>query len=107
VAYTISPLYRGLTVQFKTYVKTSSTHPTCGYYVSLLIHLSYIQMSGMILGGYLEAEKRMWAYQHHIRHQRRIARDTEIWRRYEADYEEKGTPGVGAESNVHRKGPGA
>lgn len=61
-------------------------------------------MSGMILGGYLEAEKRLWAYQHHVRHQRRIMRDTEIWRRYEEDFEERGTPGVGAESSVHRKG---
>ncbi|KAH7074599.1 hypothetical protein BKA63DRAFT_316633 [Paraphoma chrysanthemicola] len=85
VAYTLSPLYRGLTVQFKT----------------------YIQMSGMIVGGYLEAERRMYMYQYNIRHQRRIARDTEVWRRYEEDYEERGTPGVGAESNVHRKGPGA
>jgi hypothetical protein len=60
-------------------------------------------MSGMILGGYLEAESRMWAYQHHIRHQRRIARDTEVWRRYEEDFEARGTPGVGAESQVSRK----
>jgi hypothetical protein len=60
-------------------------------------------MSGMILGGYLEAERRMWSYQHQVRHQRRIARDTEIWRRYEEDFEERGTPGVGGESNVHRK----
>jgi len=63
----------------------------------------YIQMSGMIVGGYLEAERRMWAYQYHMRHQRRIARDTEVWRRFEEDYEERGTPGVGAESHVHRK----
>jgi hypothetical protein len=69
----------------------------------MLISHRYIQMSGMILGGYLGAEKRMWAYQGQMRHQRRIARDTEVWRRYEEDYEERGTPGVGAESNVHRK----
>jgi hypothetical protein len=58
-------------------------------------------MSGMILGGYLEADKRMINYQHRIRHHKRLARDMEVWRRYEDTYEEKGTPGVGAESSVH------
>jgi len=61
----------------------------------------YIQMSGMILGGYLEADKRMINYQHAVRHHKRVARDMEIWRRYEDSYEERGTPGVGAESDVH------
>ncbi|CAO2649659.1 Nn.00g070440.m01.CDS01 [Neocucurbitaria sp. VM-36] len=79
VAYAFSPLYRGLTIQFKT----------------------YIQMSGMIVGGYLEAERRMGMYQQHIRNQKRLARDMEVWRRYEDVYEEKGTPGVGSESGVH------
>ncbi|KAI4945809.1 hypothetical protein J4E91_007723 [Alternaria rosae] len=79
VAYAFSPVYKGLTVQFKT----------------------YIQMSGMILGGYLEADKRMINYQHRVRHHKRVARDMEIWRRYEDSYEERGTPGVGAESDVH------
>ncbi|RAR14299.1 Der1-like protein [Stemphylium lycopersici] len=79
VAYTLSPVYRGLTIQFKT----------------------YIQMSGMILGGMLEADKRMVNYQHRVRHHKRLARDMEIWRRYEDSYEERGTPGVGAESDVH------
>jgi hypothetical protein len=58
-------------------------------------------MSGMILGGYLEADKRMINYQHRVRHHKRVARDMEIWRRYEDSYEERGTPGVGAESDVH------
>jgi len=58
-------------------------------------------MSGMILGGYLEADKRMINYQHAVRHHKRVARDMEIWRRYEDSYEERGTPGVGAESDVH------
>ncbi|KAH7357477.1 hypothetical protein BKA66DRAFT_473348 [Pyrenochaeta sp. MPI-SDFR-AT-0127] len=79
VAYAFSPLYRGLTVQFKT----------------------YIQMSGMILGGYLEADRRMVMYSHRIRNQKRLARDMEVWRRYEDSYEERGTPGVGSESGVH------
>jgi len=40
-------------------------------------------------------------YQHAVRHHKRVARDMEIWRRYEDSYEERGTPGVGAESDVH------
>jgi hypothetical protein len=62
-------------------------------------------MSGMILGGMIGADKRMIAFEHRIRHQKRIARDVEVWRRYEQDYEEKGTPGVGAESRVKRNEP--
>jgi len=51
VGYTMSPVYRGLTLQFKT----------------------YLQMSGMIAGGMLEADSRLLAYEKHIRRQRRIA----------------------------------
>ncbi|KAF2652339.1 hypothetical protein K491DRAFT_695658 [Lophiostoma macrostomum CBS 122681] len=82
-AYAISPVYRGLTVQFKV----------------------YIQMSGMILGSMIEADKRMIAYEHQVRHQKRMARDMEAWRRYEEDYERRGTPGVGAESKVKGREP--
>jgi hypothetical protein len=32
-------------------------------------------MSGMILGGMLEADKRMISYQHRVRYQKRLARD--------------------------------
>ncbi|KAF2446123.1 hypothetical protein P171DRAFT_471737 [Karstenula rhodostoma CBS 690.94] len=85
VAYAFSPIYRGLTIQFKV----------------------YIQMSGMILGSMIEADKRMIAYEHHVRHQKRLRRDMEVWRRYEEDFEARGTPGVGAESNVKGKGSGA
>jgi len=57
-------------------------------------------MSGMILGGMLGADERIIAYEHRIRHQKRIARDIEVWRQYEEEYERKGTPGVGSEGNV-------
>ncbi|KAF2490655.1 hypothetical protein BU16DRAFT_596954 [Lophium mytilinum] len=79
-AYTFSPVYRGLTVQFKV----------------------YIQMAFMIVGSAVEGDKRMLAYEHRLRHQRRQARDLELWRRYEAGFEERGTPGVGGEGGVHR-----
>ena len=66
----------------------------------LLTPRSYIQMSGMILGGMIGADKRMVAYEHRARHQRRLARDMEVWRRYEEEFEKRGTPGVGGEGNV-------
>jgi hypothetical protein len=62
-------------------------------------------MSGMILGSMIEADKRMIAYEHQVRHQKRMARDMEVWRRYEEDYVRRGTPGVGAESKVKGKEP--
>jgi hypothetical protein len=71
---------------------------------NILMPPSYIQMSGMILGSMIEADKRMVAYEHHVRHQRRVRRDMEVWRRYEEEFEARGTPGVGAESNVKGKG---
>lgn len=57
-------------------------------------------MSGMILGGMIEADRRIMAYEHRMRHYKRMARDMELWRRYEEDFEEKGTPGVGGEGKV-------
>ena len=62
-------------------------------------------MSGMILGGMLEADSRIRAYEHMIRHQKRLARDMEVWRRYEEDFEGKGTPGVGGEGKVKGRDP--
>lgn len=63
-------------------------------------------MSGMILGGMLEADKRTVAYQHAMRHERRRQREVELWRRYEEEFEVAGTPGVGSESGVGVTGKG-
>ncbi|KAI2643236.1 hypothetical protein GGS21DRAFT_495401 [Xylaria nigripes] len=57
LGYAMSPVYRGLTVQFKVYV----------------------QMSGMILGGMIEAESSMHRFEQHMRMQRMIARDRAMW----------------------------
>ena len=59
----------------------------------------------MIVGSMVEADKRMVAYEHHVRHQKRMARDMALWRRYEEDFETKGTPGVGGEGRVKGKEP--
>ncbi|KAI1113743.1 hypothetical protein F5Y14DRAFT_451755 [Nemania sp. NC0429] len=63
LGYAVSPVYRGLTVQFKV----------------------YLQMSGMILGGMIEGDARMRRYEHHVRTQRMIARDRAMWRDLEED----------------------
>ncbi|KAI5924163.1 hypothetical protein F4810DRAFT_709879 [Camillea tinctor] len=57
IGYATSPVYRGLTIQFKV----------------------YIQMSGMILGSMIEADYRMRQYEHQVRIQRRLARDRAMW----------------------------
>ncbi|XXH00143.1 Origin recognition complex subunit 2 [Hypoxylon texense] len=63
VGFVLSPLYRGLTVQFKV----------------------YLQMSGMIVGSMIEADYRMRQYEQRVRMQRRIARDRAVWDDYEKE----------------------
>jgi hypothetical protein len=62
-------------------------------------------MSGMILGGMIEADHRIRTYELMVRRQKQLARDMEVWRRYEEEFELKGTPGVGGEGNVKGNGP--
>ncbi|KAI1640562.1 hypothetical protein F4809DRAFT_396257 [Biscogniauxia mediterranea] len=57
IGYVLSPVYRGLTIQFKV----------------------YLQMSGMIVGSMIEADHRMRQYEQRVRIQRRIARDRAVW----------------------------
>ncbi|KAI0907451.1 hypothetical protein F4823DRAFT_552067 [Ustulina deusta] len=58
LGYVMSPIYRGLTIQFKV----------------------YLQMSGMILGGMIEADSSMRRYEQQVRMQRMIARDRAMWK---------------------------
>jgi len=81
-AYLYSPIYRGLTIQFKV----------------------FIQMSGMTLGSMVEADRRLRQHEAFVRHNNRLKRDAAVWRAYEADFEKRGTPGVGSESDVHGVG---
>ncbi|MCJ1292981.1 hypothetical protein MMC34_004534 [Xylographa carneopallida] len=67
VGLAISPLYRGLTVQFRLFV----------------------QMSGMTLGGMVEADRRLREYEALVRRRRRVERDEAVWRRYETLLEEE------------------
>ncbi|KAI8947033.1 hypothetical protein F4801DRAFT_562304 [Xylaria longipes] len=58
LGYAMSPIYRGLTIQFKV----------------------YIQMSGMILGGMIEADASMRRYEQRMRMNRMIARNEAMWK---------------------------
>lgn len=64
--YYFSPVYRGLTVQFKI----------------------YLQMIGMTFGSMVEADHRLRVYEAQMRLQRRIARDRAKWKEFEEGYEE-------------------
>ena len=57
-------------------------------------------MSAMIFGGMIEADARMVRYQQAVRQHKKLQTDMAVWRAYENEYEEHGTPGVAAESNV-------
>ncbi|MCJ1363257.1 hypothetical protein MMC16_002364 [Acarospora aff. strigata] len=64
--YLLSPIYRGLTVQFKV----------------------FLQMSGMTIGSMIEADRRLRVYEATVRRNKKLARDAAVWERYEALYEE-------------------
>ncbi|KAI0150159.1 hypothetical protein GGR57DRAFT_199106 [Xylariaceae sp. FL1272] len=66
LGYAMSPVYRGLTLQFKV----------------------YLQMSGMILGGMIEADSRMRQYEQFIRTQRRLAQNRAMWKSLELEDDE-------------------
>lgn len=53
-------------------------------------------MSGMTAGAIIDADRRLIAHEKLMRNRKKVARDAEVWRRYEEDYqlllEEQGTP---------------
>ncbi|KJZ74216.1 hypothetical protein HIM_06447 [Hirsutella minnesotensis 3608] len=67
IGYAWSPIYRATTIQFKV----------------------YIQMSGMVLGGMIDADWRLRQYEYQMRVQRRLLRDQAKWDRYEQEFSEK------------------
>ncbi|KYK58707.1 hypothetical protein DCS_05724 [Drechmeria coniospora] len=67
IGYVWSPIYKGTTVQFKV----------------------YLQMSGMVLGGMIEADWRLRQYEVQMRMQRRWMREKAKWDRYEEELSDK------------------
>lgn len=46
-------------------------------------------MSGMAFGAMIEADQRLRQHEVFMRTRKRIARDAEVWRRYEEDYQDQ------------------
>jgi len=46
-------------------------------------------MSGMTTGSMIEADRRLRAHEVMVRRQRVVARDAQVWKRYESDFLEK------------------
>ena len=55
-------------------------------------------MSGMTGGSMIEADRRLRAHEVVVRQQKKVARDAEVWKRYEDEYERRGVPGIGSDS---------
>ncbi|PMD28412.1 hypothetical protein NA56DRAFT_640062 [Hyaloscypha hepaticicola] len=68
--YAMSPIYRGLTIQFKV----------------------FLQMSGMIMGSCLEADHRIRQYEAKLRMEKRMIRDRAVWEQYEQEFEQTPVP---------------
>jgi hypothetical protein len=85
LGYKFSPLYRGLTIQFKVYVQTTLIWP-CSLVSVLRLQNSYIQMSGMVFGSMIEADYRLREYEARVRLQKRLQRDRAMWAKFEEQY---------------------
>ncbi|KAI9747539.1 MAG: hypothetical protein M1835_002056 [Candelina submexicana] len=101
--FAFSPIYRGLTVQFKVSASSlPSCQPTHPVYFDHSLQRSYkelmkrfietisfLQMSGMTIGSMIGADRRLREYEGTVRREKRMARDARVWDRYEREYEAK------------------
>jgi hypothetical protein len=95
--YALSPIYRGLTIQFKVYVRylkfSASTDTFIGSFKCQVIAPSQrglelqTNLEGMIMGACLEADHRIREYEAKVRMQKRIMRDRAVWEKYEQEFE--------------------
>lgn len=77
-----SPVYRGTTIQFKVYATRRINKETR----ELLTSHRFLQMSGMVVGGMIEADHRLRLYEYQMRMQRRVQREQAKWQRYENEF---------------------
>jgi hypothetical protein len=56
-------------------------------------------MSGMAFGAMIEADQRLRQHEVIMRTRKRIARDAEVWRRYEEDYQDQESAEAGSKSS--------
>lgn len=81
VGYKVSPIYRGTTIQFKVYVIPNQLP-----YVLNSNPSRYLQMSGMVLGGMIEADWRLRQFEQQVRMQRRVQRERDRWDQIEEEF---------------------
>jgi len=48
----------------------------------------FLQMAPMILGGFIEADMRLRAHEDVVRRRNRLQQQSELWRRYEQEFED-------------------
>nr|POE76225.1 hypothetical protein CFP56_59704 [Quercus suber] len=51
----------------------------------------FLQMSGMTLGSMIEADQRLRLHEVQMRGRKKLARDAEVWRRYQRDFDQEAT----------------
>lgn len=73
---------------------------------NLTLALRYIQMSAMIFGGMIEADARMVRYHQAVRSHKKLQSDIAVWRAYENEFEERGTPAVASEGKAQGRNAG-
>jgi hypothetical protein len=61
-------------------------------------------MSGMTFGSIIEADRRLRIHGAWQRQQKKVARDAEVWRRYEEDYELQSKAGSAGASAARTEG---
>ncbi|KAI9762326.1 MAG: hypothetical protein M4579_000475 [Chaenotheca gracillima] len=99
--YMMSPIYKGLTIQFKVFVllitplnpfllssSSATINPT---FWRTTVPRLFLQMSAMAVGGGIEADRGLRIYERRLRMERRersIRRDEEAWRKFEERYPE-------------------
>lgn len=97
LAYFTSPLYRSMTIQFKVYVQASD----------VLVHVTrsiahtacrFLQMSGMVLGGMVEAELRLQEFEAQMRLRRKVMAEQARWKHYEQELAESSAGSAGGKT---------
>lgn len=78
-------------VSYLSWVNDSIQSVSIVQFVSFIVKLTskrYIQMSGMVMGGMIDADRRIRDYEATVRVQRRMRIDRATWERYEKEFEE-------------------
>ena len=103
LGWVASPVYRGLTIQFKVFVSplflffSLSLYGLSGLLLVVVLGLNwtglmgllfcrYLQMSGMVLGSMLEADSRLRQYEARMRVQRRLQKEQAYWASVEREF---------------------